>query len=91
MSQVVQYCYDFNTGQKTAYLDLNLQATSYAYNDPLGRLTNITYPAGGGSDNYAYGDAPPNPYVRLPSRSPAATPTSRSARSAASDGWFAPN
>ncbi len=39
--------YDFSTGLVTSTIDANGQTTTYQYNDPLDRLTQVSYPDGG--------------------------------------------
>jgi RHS repeat-associated protein len=58
--------YDFNTGLKTSHTGENGPdtTTTYAY-DSMRRITQITYPAGGGSTTYTYTDTgSPNVEIR---------------------------
>ena len=55
------YCYGYNDGQLRGSIDENSQVTAYQYNDPLDRLTNITYPIG--ATIISYNDSPPNPSI----------------------------
>ncbi|WP_164981467.1 RHS repeat-associated core domain-containing protein [Silvibacterium dinghuense] len=63
-SQSFQYNYE--TGALVQATDENLHSTSYAYNDPLNRLTAVTGPADPNNGNqssktsYAYDDTPSN-------------------------------
>lgn len=50
--------WDYNIGKPSASIDVNGQQTSYAYNDPLDRLKNITRPSGGGTTAFDYVDSP---------------------------------
>jgi RHS repeat-associated protein len=63
ISHISNYSYGYADGQLTVAKDENGQSTSYAYNDPLDRLTQITYPTGGGETIYTYNDTPPTPSV----------------------------
>jgi YD repeat-containing protein len=45
VSHVEQFSYAYSDGQLTKSIDQNGQTTSYAYNDPLRRLTEVDYPA----------------------------------------------
>lgn len=44
LNQSTNLGYDFNTGLKTSATDPNGQTTTYSYNDPLNRLTDVQYP-----------------------------------------------
>jgi RHS repeat-associated protein len=59
VAQVETFAYNYNTGFLTQSVDENGQATglktTYAYSDPLDRLTQISYPDGGGT-TYSYDD-----------------------------------
>jgi hypothetical protein len=46
-----------NGGVLASSTDANRQATTYTYNDPFWRLTQTTYPSGGGSTSINYEDA----------------------------------
>jgi RHS repeat-associated protein len=61
---VTSTAYDFSTGLVTSTTDVNNQTTSYAYNDPLNRLTTVTRPTGGGSTAYTYNDVVSSLWVR---------------------------
>lgn len=61
VNHIVSYCYDYTLGLLRSSTDQNNQTTSYAYNDALDRLTQATYPAGGGQTTYSYNDLAPNP------------------------------
>src|SRR5579875_599419 len=63
-SHVKYYCYDYTGGTLGSSTDENTQTTSYAYLDPLYRLTKITYPDGG-ETTVTYNDAPPTPSVTV--------------------------
>ncbi len=58
VAHIVSFTYDFAGGQLATFKDQNGQTTgkitSYAYSDPLGRLTSITYPDLG-QTGYSYG------------------------------------
>jgi RHS repeat-associated protein len=68
LGQINSYAYDLNTSLLLSHTDQNNQQTTYSYNDPLYRLTKITYPvtydftngppgtAGAGYTSYAYVD-----------------------------------
>lgn len=47
LQETQSYGFDCNTGKVTSYTDPNANTTTYTYNDPLNRLTNISYPDGG--------------------------------------------
>lgn len=55
---VENYSYGYNDGQLTVSKDQNGQSTSYGYNDPLDRLTEVDYPDAG-KTIYAYNDSAP--------------------------------
>jgi RHS repeat-associated protein len=61
--QTNKYCYGYSDGHLRGSTDPNGQTTSYAYVDTLDRLTQVTYPTGGGDTTYAYNDTPPTPSV----------------------------
>src|SRR5208337_2859301 len=46
--------YDESSGSVTSSKDQNGNSTTYKYNDPLGRLTEIDYPDGGQTLYYYY-------------------------------------
>ena len=48
-SQQSSFTYRTDTGQNLTATDPNLQTTTYAYSDPLNRVTSISYPDGGSS------------------------------------------
>ncbi len=62
LGQSSLFSYDFNSGQLTSSQDPNLQTTSYIYNDPLARPTQVSYPDGGHAQ-YVYNDNAPSPTV----------------------------
>jgi RHS repeat-associated protein len=47
VNHIESFSYNYATGQLTASKDQNQQATSYTYNDSLGRLTEVDYSDGG--------------------------------------------
>ncbi len=55
--------YDFNAGKPVSMTDPNGQVTGLSYNEPLDRLTSISYPNSGGSTLFLYTDSVPNPTV----------------------------
>ena len=63
LGQSTTYTYDINTGQKMLVTDPNSQVTTYSYNDPLGRLTDVLYPDvdpasnAHGESKYKYNDS----------------------------------
>jgi RHS repeat-associated protein len=54
------FTYDYNNGQLTTSKDQNGQPTTYIYNDPFFRPTQVAYPDHGGT-TISYNDAPPTP------------------------------
>jgi RHS repeat-associated protein len=54
--------YGYNDGKVTQFSDENKEATTYRYNDLLGRLTESDYPDGGDT-SFGYDDAPPSPSI----------------------------
>jgi len=50
-----------NLGLKLTHTDVNHETTTYRYNDPFWRMTEVDYPDGG-LETYAYTDTTPNPY-----------------------------
>ncbi len=55
LGQTTTTTYDFNTGLPLSTTDINGQPTSYQYDDML-RVTQITYPPGGGQTFFSYPD-----------------------------------
>ena len=55
LGQTTTTSYVEATGQVSSIIDPNSATTSYTYNDPMTRLTNISYPDGG-SASFAYHD-----------------------------------
>lgn len=62
VSHVEHFTYGYSDGQIRVAQDENSQNTSYAYNDPLARLTETDFPDGG-KTTIAYNDAAPTPSV----------------------------
>ncbi len=56
------FSYNYPTGELASATDENSKTTSYQYNDPLLRPTQVNYPDGG-ETTYAYNDSAPNPTV----------------------------
>ena len=56
------FSWGYSDGQPRSHTDQNGKITTYAYNDPLDRITQIQSPDGG-TTTYAYNDASPNPTV----------------------------
>jgi RHS repeat-associated protein len=65
VAHISNYSYGYKDGQLTVAKDENGQMTTYAYTDPLDRLSQITYPpsGSGGETIYTYNDSPPSPSV----------------------------
>lgn len=63
VNHISNYSYGYPDGRLTVAKDENGQSTSYAYADPLDRLTLVTYPPGAGETIYTYNDAPSTPSV----------------------------
>ncbi|MGH9396158.1 MAG: RHS repeat-associated core domain-containing protein [Terriglobia bacterium] len=61
-AHVVKFSDNYAGGQLATSTDQNGNTTSYAYSDPLDRLTQINYPDGG-KTQYSYNDSPPSPSV----------------------------
>lgn len=55
VSHTTSFSYNYATGEVATVMDENKQITSYSYNDPLNRLTLISYPDGG-ERGYCYSD-----------------------------------
>ncbi len=62
VAHIEKFSYRFKDGQLASATDENGQVTSYAYNDPLSRMTETDYPDGG-KIAMSYNDAAPNPSV----------------------------
>ena len=62
VQHIENFQYDYNTGQLTVSKDQNNQPTTYIYNDPLARPTQVTYPDQG-QTTITYNDSPPSPSV----------------------------
>jgi RHS repeat-associated protein len=60
-SHIEYFNYDLTWGLLNWHKDENNQQTTYSYNDPLFRLTEVSLPLG--TETYAYNDAAPNPSV----------------------------
>ncbi len=62
VSHVASYCYNYTNGLLFASTGENgtPDTTSYLYTDTLNRLTNVTYPSGGGTETYSYSDSVPS-------------------------------
>ena len=54
------FCWDYIKGLLFSAMDENSQTTSYQYNDPLSRLTQVNYPDRG-QTSVAYNDSPYSP------------------------------
>ncbi len=59
---IENFYYRFEDGQLASATDENLLTTSYTYNDPLNRLTEVDFPDGGQTITN-YNDAAPSPSV----------------------------
>jgi len=57
LGQSRSFSYAYGSGELTVSKDENLQPTSYAYNDPFVRPTQVSYPDGG-ETTYSYNDSP---------------------------------
>ena len=63
------FSYNYSTGELAGLIDENQQLTSYTYNDPLNRLTEVQGPPDPDNGNqrptttYFYSDSSPNPSV----------------------------
>jgi YD repeat-containing protein len=55
-----KYCYDYASGLMRSSMDENNRTSNYDYDDPLVRLTQVSYPDGGGT-HYDHNDTPPAP------------------------------
>ena len=69
MEHTQQFTYDYNWGQMTTAKDqndinANRSGTTYIYNDPFARPTQVNYPDGGQTE-LIYNDAPPSPSVTM--------------------------
>lgn len=60
---VTETTYNFNTGLVTTTKDVNSQAITYEYDDPIERLTRVNEPDGGWTA-YEYGDSAGNFYLK---------------------------
>jgi YD repeat-containing protein len=56
------FSYNYGTGLLASSTDENSNTTSYAYNDPLNRMTKISYPDRG-QTLYTYNDSEPSPSI----------------------------
>ena len=66
VSHIVNFSYDYPSGQLTVSKDQNLQSTTYRYDDSFARPTQVSYPDSGKTTT-AYNDAPYNPSTPSPS------------------------
>jgi RHS repeat-associated protein len=62
IAQTENFSYGYNDGELTRSSDQNSKATTYVYNDSLGRLTESDYPDTG-QTLVTYSDSPPSPSV----------------------------
>jgi RHS repeat-associated protein len=69
------FSYSYSSGELSGSKDENSQLTTYAYSDPLARLTQADYPDGG-QTTYSYNDSVYNPSTPSPSVTTTRTITS---------------
>jgi RHS repeat-associated protein len=66
VSHIVNFSYDYPSGQLTVSKDQNSQSTTYRYDDAFARPTQVSYPDSG-KTTIAYNDAPYNSFTPSPS------------------------
>jgi RHS repeat-associated protein len=66
LGHIANFTYDFYSGELTESTDPNSRSTTYLYNDPFARPTQVNFPDGG-QKTIAYNDSPYNPSTPSPS------------------------